>query len=90
MGNSEELAKTLSSYCMAQRLGFAHIPVEVVHEVMAILKELEPVEPKKIPVDPLSYDFYYAQCGNCGHFIPFIKQKYCHECGRAVKWDAAD
>ena len=60
---------------------------EVIDYAISLLKEQEPVEPKKIPVDPLSYDFYYAQCGNCGKFLPFIKQKYCHECGRAVKWE---
>ena len=49
----------------------------------AVLKEQEPVAPRY--KDP-----YHAYCGACGCRIPLkIKARYCHKCGRKVKWNDA-
>ena len=40
------------------------------------------------PVVPRYKDPYHAYCGACGCRIPLkIKARYCHKCGRAVKWE---
>ena len=43
------------------------------------LKEQEPVEPIE------NAGFYY--CGACRHAFTSKKQKFCSDCGRAVKWE---
>lgn len=48
-----------------------------------MLKEQEPIEPKRI-VDEHGQ---VLSCGNCGAWFEVQFQKYCHECGRKVKWD---
>jgi hypothetical protein len=54
------------------------------NDVLTLLKEQEPVEPAK------EYSgggvTWWNVCGNCNTAIN-PNDKYCHECGRAVKWD---
>lgn len=61
--------------------GFA-IYADLVSDAIALLKEQEPVEPKR--------DSYLNwRCGNCNStFEKHGGDKYCPNCGRAVKWDA--
>lgn len=60
-------------------------------DILALLKEQEPVEPKKVnryidfdgeghPYSPETYD-----CGNCDKELP-SKAKFCPWCGRKMKW----
>lgn len=57
--------------------------INIVNDAIELLKEQEPVEPT------LYYDTENAWyiCGVCKANIQFA-DKYCHECGRPVKWDA--
>lgn len=50
-----------------------------VWEIIALLKAQEPVEPIE------NAGFYY--CGACKYAFTSARQKYCSDCGRAVKWD---
>lgn len=51
-----------------------------IDEAIALLKEQEAVEP--------TWQQGKAFCGSCGKRIPLkIGARYCHKCGRAVKWD---
>lgn len=44
----------------------------------------EPVKPNR----EVNENGQILSCGNCGAWLIVQKQKYCHECQRAVKWDA--
>lgn len=54
---------------------------------LELLKEQEPIEPKKATEGRLSsfYSWWYV-CGNCGRQID-PGDKYCCHCGRGAKWD---
>ena len=47
-------------------------------DALALLKEQQPKEP--------IYDCPLIRCPRCKNSID-MKQKYCDECGQAVKWD---
>lgn len=51
-------------------------------DALELLKEQEPIEPKRT-VDEHGQ---ILKCGNCGAWFEVQFQKYCHECGRKVKW----
>lgn len=55
----------------------------LIASALELLKEQEPIEPKRT-VDEHGQ---VLSCGNCGEWFEVQSQKYCHECGRAVKWD---
>lgn len=48
-------------------------------DAIALLKEQEPVKPFG------GYGFYF--CGGCKNPFNSVSQKFCSECGKAVKWD---
>ena len=54
---------------------------EMYTDVIALLKDQEPVKPK--------YENFFgnriARCGKCNGYI--VRYKYCPGCGREVKWD---
>ena len=50
-----------------------------VDDIIALLKAQEPVEPIE------NAGFYY--CGACKYAFTSVRQKYCSDCGRAVKWE---
>ena len=54
-----------------------------VFDALALLKEQEAVEPEKEHSG--SGITWWNVCGNCKTAIN-PNDKYCHECGRAVKW----
>lgn len=54
---------------------------KLMRDTLALLREQEPVAPRYKDPD-------HAYCGACGCRIPLkIKARYCHKCGRAVKWN---
>lgn len=58
-------------------------------DAISLLKAQEPIEPivKQEMDDVCSCIDAVAYCGKCGAYIGRLKQNYCHECGRAVKWE---
>ena len=59
-------------------------------------RETEPVEPTDMDVTPVTMEY---RCGACGHLVGYesavpgevgYKCQTCPECGREVKWNAAD
>lgn len=54
-------------------------------DALALLKEQEPVEPGRECSG--GGTTWWNVCGACRTAIN-PNDKYCHECGRAVKWDA--
>lgn len=53
------------------------------------LKTIDELEKRNEPVTPVREIGSYSQifrCRNCDTLMVFQKQKYCHECGQAVKW----
>lgn len=67
------------------RLSGFGVEAETISDAIAILKEQEPISPKKEHSG--SGITWWHVCGNCGVSIN-PNAKYCHQCGRAVKWDA--
>ena len=57
------------------------VPCEstLMRDAIALLKAQEPVEPIE------NAGFYY--CGACRYAFTSVRQKYCSECGMAVKWE---
>lgn len=49
------------------------------HDALALLKAQEAVKPIECN------GFYY--CGTCRHAFIVNRQKYCTDCGKAVKWE---
>lgn len=58
-----------------------------VEDLLALLKEQEAVEPKKVKgYNPPMYTFYEYECEKCKS--PMMnKQPFCMGCGRPVKWE---
>ena len=52
---------------------------KLMRDALALLKAQEPVKPIE------NAGFYY--CGACRYAFTSARQKYCSECGRAVKWE---
>lgn len=50
-----------------------------------LLKEQEPVEPIEQTETITRY-----KCGFCGNRLYLKEHKFCHWCGKAVKWDEDD
>lgn len=55
------------------------IPIDLALAVMRMLKAQEQIAPIE------NAGFYY--CGACKYAFTVHRQKYCSECGRAVKWE---
>lgn len=63
---------------------------KLMHNVLIMLKEQEPVEPIKTKkeIDFRSEIVDAFCCGNCRHELDHCeKWRYCPNCGKAVKWD---
>lgn len=60
------------------------VPVTLLMDVLELLRDQEPIEPIVERVNEL--DRLY-RCGGCGAYVLFRKQRYCHACGKKVKWD---
>ena len=57
---------------------------EGVADALALLKEQEAVEPE---VDVLNEIDRLYKCPKCHKHFLYKKQKYCDQCGQAVKWE---
>lgn len=55
----------------------------LMRDALELLKAQEPIKPNEY--DPVIYGTRYT-CGACKHKI-YRNENYCHNCGRAVKWD---
>ena len=62
---------------------------QAIDEICAMLEEQEAVEPirhyARYSKKPYGMEFWY-NCGSCKAEI-LETDKFCHECGRAVKWE---
>ncbi len=58
------------------------IPMTLAKEAFLILKEQEPVKPKR-GVGEL---IWWNECGSCKTVLR-PNDKYCHECGRKIEWE---
>ena len=64
--------------CPYDDMGF-NCDIEMMNDALELLKAQEPVEPIE------RNGFYY--CGKCRYAFTVHRQKYCSDCGQAVKWD---
>jgi hypothetical protein len=55
-----------------------------IDKIIAMLKEQEAVEPE---IEVLNEIDRLYRCSRCHKHFFYEKQKYCDECGRAVKWN---
>lgn len=72
----------LCPYELKLAAGCKHI---LAADVLELLKEYEPVAPKVEPGLVAAFNVY--SCGHCDTVFHLWRQKYCANCGRAVKWD---
>ena len=80
MPDREKVIREFRNWCAAMA---DECPVICIH-VLDLLKEQEPCEPEKEHSG--SGVTWWNVCGNCKTAIN-PNDKYCHECGRAVKWE---
>lgn len=74
-------------YAAFTKCKFARVEKQTAADALELLKEREPVKPKKSPLS-MKNRFFGAiyNCGFCGSRLQGVA-KYCVQCGRAVKWD---
>ena len=58
---------------------------EICRDVLELLKEQEAVDPE---VEVLNEIDRIYRCPRCHKCFFYAKQKFCDQCGQAVKWDA--
>ena len=63
------------------------VPFKEADMIIALLKEQEAVEPE---VEVLNEIDRLYRCPKCHKCFFYERQKYCDQCGQAVKWDEAD
>lgn len=80
----EREVKSIRMEPQSKMLGVC-ITVDEAEDIVALLKEQEPVEPEVYFVGPDKYKFY--NCPAC-KTAWYYKGNYCLGCGRAVKWNA--
>lgn len=58
---------------------------KLMHDALELLKEQEP---KLVVATTNSYGTKFYHCPRCNHDLyAYPRQKYCGQCGQAVKWD---
>lgn len=60
------------------------VELDMFREVLALLKEQEAVEPE---VEVMNEIDRLYRCPKCHKCFFYEKQKYCDQCGQAVKWE---
>ena len=60
---------------------------ELVRDAIALLKEQEAVDPE---VEVLNEIERLYKCPKCHKHFFYRRQKYCDQCGQAVKWNEID
>ena len=81
----EPMANPCAKCDYKDRMNFAFCVVDVAKDALELLKEKEPIKPKRKSrkgTNGLTYDH---RCGNCNSML-YGKQKYCGYCGKEVKW----
>lgn len=71
------------------------VTIEFADKVTELLKKQEPVEPRKVMVEQAGPLYYRCYCHLCGHLVgnvvnkkvTDVHEKYCAQCGQALKWD---
>jgi len=63
---------------------FVDVTVDFGEEILSMLKEQEAVEPE---VEVLNEIDRLYRCPKCHKCFFYEKQKYCDQCGQAVKWN---
>lgn len=58
--------------------------IRMIDDALTLLKEQEAVEPE---VEVLNEIDRIYRCPKCHKHFFYEKQKYCDQCGQAVKWD---
>lgn len=79
--NALELAKKQSEENGLDRI---IVPFKETDMILALLKEQEPIEPE---VEVLNEIDRLYRCPKCHKCFFYEKQKYCDQCGQAVKWE---
>ncbi len=80
----EQTANPCSKCDYHDRPNFAFCVVDVATDALALLKEQEEVAPE---VEVLNEIDRLYRCPRCYKSFFYEKQKYCDQCGQAVKWD---
>lgn len=83
MTDRERVVKTLDTQIAVAkeiRSDFVRLIVDEAKTILELLKLQEPTR-------KVNENGQILSCGNCGAWFIVQKQKYCHECGQAVKWD---
>jgi hypothetical protein len=64
-----------------------HLRKEYAKVILELLKEQDPVEPKKEDDgNPEPWASWWYVCGDCGQPIDKM-DRYCRRCGKQVKWE---
>ena len=63
-------------------MDFVDLTVDEGEEILALLKEQEAVEPRRID----GKRNHFIKCGNCNYDLLTAFQ-FCPHCGRSVKWE---
>lgn len=82
----EKVIKTLTDALTAKEnypWAKAEMSFEFIEMLLELLKEQEAVEPE---VDVLDEIDRLYRCPKCHKHFFYKKQKYCDQCGQAVKW----
>lgn len=61
------------------------VRADILEDAIAALMEHEPVKPIEQTETITRY-----KCGFCGNRLYLKEHKFCHWCGRAVKWDECE
>ena len=86
MPDREKVICHLYDCLVASRLEnmWVFVRKDIVGDALAMLKEQEPVRPER--ENSGGGTTWWNVCGNCRTAIN-PNDKYCHECGKAVKWE---
>ena len=100
MINAEKIIKQLELQLddlqkYANRDELLTLTQEQAKEIIALLKEQEPLEPTRVKIEQAGPLYHRCYCQKCGHHVGnIIKNKvadvhenFCSSCGQAVKWE---
>ena len=68
---------------------------DFVDSALALLKDQEPLEPKRVEIEQAGPLYHRCYCQKCGHHVgnminnkvADVHENFCSKCGQAVKWD---
>ena len=74
------------SVCESVNQDYRTIDLSVLRDILALLKEQEPLKPKSKVRHGKNGQIQHF-CRKCNAILFHHKQKFCIECGQAVKWE---